>query len=283
MDGIASASGLTVAPVAPALGAEIRGVDLSSDLSDETVAAIRQTLLDRLVVFFRGQLLAPAQQLAFARRFGTPVPYPMVAGIEGFPEIAPVVKLEHERVNFGGVWHSDTAYAPAPPMGAMLLARELPPAGGDTLFANQYLAWETLSDGMKALLRPLRAVNSSAKASARATRTRGATEGPGADDRTLQEAVHPVMRTHPETGRPALYVNAGHTTRFEGMTEEESAPILDYLFRHQTRPEFTCRFAWSEGALAFWDNRASQHYPLNDYHGHRRVMHRISIAGDRPA
>ena len=283
MDGATTASDLKVVPIAPAIGAEIHGVDLAADLPDATVAAIRQALLDHLVIFFRDQDITPAQQLAFARRFGRPVPYPMVEGIDGFPEVAPVLKLEHERVNFGGVWHSDTTYTPEPPMGAMLAARELPPAGGDTLFANQYLAWETLSDGLKAMLRPLRAVNSSAKASAQITRNRGDAGGPGADAKTLKEAVHPVMRTHPETGRPALYVNAGHTTRFEGMTEAESAPILDYLFRHQIQAEFTCRFVWTPGALAFWDNRASQHYPLNDYHGHRRLMHRISIAGDRPA
>ena len=283
MDGNATATGLRITPIAPSIGAEIRGVDLAAELPDATVAAIRRALLDHLVIFFRDQEITPAKQLAFARRLGTPVPYPMVDGIDGFPEIAPVLKLEHERVNFGGVWHSDTTYTPEPPMGAMLAARELPPVGGDTLFANQYLAWETLSEGMKAMLRPLRAVNSSAKASAQITRNRGDADGPGADEKTLKEALHPVMRTHPETGRPALYVNAGHTTRLEGMTVAESAPILDYLFRHQTRAEFTCRFAWTPGALAFWDNRASQHYPLNDYHGHRRLMHRISIAGDRPA
>jgi taurine dioxygenase len=188
-----------------------------------------------------------------------------------------VKKLEHERHNFGGVWHSDTAYLEAPPMGSMLLARELPPYGGDTLFASQYRAYEALSEGMKRLLDGLVAVNSSAKADV--TRTR--------EDRVKGydkhfEAEHPVVRTHPETGRKALYVNFGHTVRFKDLTEAESAPLLGYLFRHQVQPEFTCRFQWRVGSLAFWDNRCTQHNPVNDYHGFRRVMHRITLAGDRP-
>ena len=282
MDGSKPSATLSITPLAPVIGAEITGVDLSEDMPDTVVREIRQALLDHLVVFFRDQIITPAQQLAFARKFGTPIPYPMVDGIDGFPEIAPVIKLEHETVNFGGVWHSDTAYTEEPPMGAILAARELPPTGGDTLFANQYLAWESLSDGLKDVLRPLRAINSSAKASAQITRNRGDADGPGADTKTLKEAVHPVVRAHPETGRLSLYVNAGHTVRFDGMTEEESAPLLNYLFQHQIRPELSCRFQWSPGSVAFWDNRASQHYPLNDYHGHRRIMHRISIAGTKP-
>src|SRR5439155_478863 len=167
--------------------------------------------------------------------------------------------LEPERINFGGVWHSDTAYLDVPPMASMLLAREVPPVGGDTLFANMYLAYETLSDGMKRLLDGLRAVNSSAKADASRTREDRIAERGRDDARTLYEASHPVVRVHPETGRPALYVNVAHTVRFEGMTEEESAPILAYLYRHQVRPEFTCRFRWQPGSLAFWDNRCAQH------------------------
>jgi taurine dioxygenase len=234
------------------------------------------------VIFFRDQDITPAQQLGFAKRFGDPVPYPMIEGIDGFPEIAPVIKLEHETVNFGGVWHTDTIYTDEPPMGAILAARELPEFGGDTIFANMYAAYEALSDGLKAMLGPLRAVNSSAKGAAQVTRLRGDEEGPGKDAASLREAVHPVIRTHPETGRKVLYVSRGHTTRFEGMTEDESAPLLDYLFEHQIRPEFTCRFRWAPGSIAFWDNRAAQHYPINDYHGHKRIMHRISIAGDKP-
>jgi taurine dioxygenase len=162
------------------------------------------------------------------------------------------------------------------------VAREVPPFGGDTLFANQYLAYETLSDGMKNLLEGLRGVSSSAKANTTRTREDRIKSDPSQRRNDDFIAEHPVVRTHPETGRKALYVNVGHTVRFAGMTEEESAPILDYLFRHQTRPEFTCRFSWRIGSLAFWDNRAAQHNPVNDYHGYRRVMHRITLAGDKP-
>ena len=273
---------LDIRPIAGALGAELHGLDLAGPLDDGTVAAIRRALLDHLVIFFRDQDLPPERFLAFARRFGTPIEYPFVKGIDGYPEIIRVAKLEHETVNFGGIWHSDTTYLGVPPMGTLLVAREVPPFGGDTLFANQYLAYEALSDGMKRLLAPLSAVNSSAKADASKTREDRIKSDPTSRSREELVAEHPVLRTHPETGRKALYVNVAHTVRFAGMSEAESAPILDYLFRHQTRPEFTCRFAWRVGSLAFWDNRAAQHNPVNDYHGHRRVMHRITLAGDKP-
>lgn len=276
-------SDLGIHPVSGALGAEITGVDLAKELDPSTVAALRRAWLDHLVLFFRDQPLTPPQFLAFARRFGDIVEYPFVKGLDDYPEIIPVVKLEHERINFGGVWHSDTAYLDVPPMASMLLAREVPPVGGDTLFANMYLAYETLSNGMKRLLSAMRALNSSAKADASRTREDRIAERGRLDARTLYEAAHPVVRVHPETGRKALYVNVAHTVRFDGMTEQESAPILEYLYRHQTRPELTCRFRWRPGSLAFWDNRCTQHNAVNDYAGHRRVMHRITLAGDVPA
>jgi taurine dioxygenase len=273
---------IEIRPLAGAIGAEIFGVDLSAPLDGETVAAIRRAWLDHLVVCFRDQELPPAEFLAFARRFGQPIEYPFVKGIEGFPEITPVVKLEQERVNFGGLWHSDTTYLEIPPMGTMLVAREVPRHGGDTLFANMYLAYESLSPGMRRLLDGLVAVNSSAKADTTKTREDRMRDGANPAARKEYVAEHPVVRTHPETGRKALYVNGGHTVRFKGMTEEESAPLLNFLFAHQTRPEFTCRFRWDVGSLAFWDNRCAQHNPINDYHGFRRVMHRVTLAGDRP-
>ncbi|MEX0961040.1 MAG: TauD/TfdA family dioxygenase [Burkholderiales bacterium] len=273
---------IAVRRISGSLGAEIDGVDLSLPLSADTVSAIRKAWLEHLVIFFRDQPLTPAQFMAFGERFGTPVEYPMVKGIEGFPKIIEVKKLEHERVNFGGVWHSDTAYLETPPMASMLLAREVPPAGGDTLFANMYRAWDALSGSMKDVLRILKGVNSSAKADVTRTREdRIRTDGRG-DAQKEYEAEHPVARIHPETGRTALYVNTAHTVRFAGMTDGESAPLLDYLFAHQIRPEFICRFAWRPGSIALWDNRCTQHYPVNDYHGHRRVMHRITLAGDKP-
>lgn len=269
---------MEVRRIAGALGAEILGVDLSKDIP---VEAIRCAFLEHQVVFFRDQPLTPAQFMAFARRMGRPVEYPFVKGIDGFPEVIEVKKLEHERHNFGGIWHSDTVYLETPPMGSMLLAREVPPHGGDTLFASQYLAYESLSSGMQRLLDGLVAVNSSAKADVSRTREDRIKEQSGESKEFAAE--HPVVRTHPETGRKALYVNAAHTARFKDMTEEESAPLLRFLFEHQVKPEFTCRFQWRVGSLAFWDNRCTQHNPLNDYHGYRRVMHRITLAGDTPA
>ena len=271
----------SVEPVAGALGAEIVGLDLAASLSDTTIVALRRAWLDHLVLFFRDQHLSPAQFLALGRRFGEVIEYPFVKGLPDFPEIIPVLKLEHERVNFGGVWHSDTAYLDVPPMASMLIAREIPPYGGDTLFANMYLAYETLSDGLKAMLEGLVAINSSAKADASRTREDRMKDS-ARDVKKDYVAAHPVVRRHPETGRRALYVNVAHTVRFDGMTEEESAPLLDYLFRHQTRPEFTCRFRWRPGSVAFWDNRCAQHNAINDYAGHRRLLHRITLAGDVP-
>ena len=274
---------LEVRRIAGALGGEIHGVDLSRPLSEDSVAEIRRALLDHLVIFFRGQDLTPAQFLAFARSMGRPVEYPFVKGIPDYPEIIQVMKLEDERSNFGGIWHTDTAYLEMPPMGSMLLAREVPPVGGDTLFANQYLAYEALSPGMRRLVDGLTGVNSSAKADVTKTREDRLRTDAREDARTEYLAEHPVVRTHPETGRRSLYVNIAHTVRFQDMTEEESAPLLGYLFQHQVRPEFTCRFQWAVGSIAFWDNRCTLHNPVNDYHGFRRVMHRITLAGDRPA
>jgi len=272
---------LEIKKIAGALGAEIHGVDLAT-VSAGIASEIRAVLLDHLVVFFRDQHLTLAQFLAFARTMGNPVEYPLLKGLPGYPDVIEVSKLEGERANFGGVWHSDTAYLEHPAMGSMLLAREVPPVGGDTLFANQYLAYETLSSGLRRMLEGVVAVNSSAKADASRTREDRVKRGGREDAREEYFAEHPVVRTHPETGRKALYVNIAHTVRFKDMTEEESAPLLSYLFHHQVQPELTCRFQWREGSLAFWDNRCAQHNAVNDYHGYRRVMHRITLAGDRP-
>jgi taurine dioxygenase len=273
---------MTVRRIAGAIGAEVTGIDLAQ-LDEAAVAALRRAFLDHGVIFVLDQgHLTPAQFLAFARRMGTPIEYPFVKGLAEFPEIIEVKKLEHERTNFGGIWHTDTAYLDVPPMGSMLLAREIPSFGGDTEFASLTAAYDALSDGMKRLLHGLYAVNSSAKADVSKTREDRIASDGRPEARKQYEAEHPVVRTHPETGRKALYVNVAHTARFRGMTEEESAPLLDYLFRHSVRAEFTCRFRWSVGALAFWDNRCALHNPVNDYHGYRRVMHRITLAGDRP-
>jgi len=275
-------SHISVQPISGALGAEINGVDLSQDLSDDVIAEIRQAWLEHLVVFFRDQTLTPAQQVALAKRFGEPVEYPFVAGLEDFPVITPVVKLAHEKVNFGGLWHTDTTYQQRPPMASMLYGLELPPYGGDTLFANCYLAYETLSDGLKATLEPLIGVNSSHKGRVVDTRAARIADAPK-EANVARIAEHPVVRVHPETGRKSLYVSFAHTTNFKGWTEAESKPLLDYLFEHQTRPEFTCRFRWQPGSLTLWDNRCALHNPINDYHGHKRVLHRITFAGQETA
>jgi len=241
--------------------------------------------LEHLVLFFRDQPLDVDTFRSFAELFGRPVEYPFVPGLAGHPDVIEIAKYPGETVNFGGIWHSDTTYLERPPKATTLIAREIPPVGGDTLFANQYAAFEALSAGMQQLLLPLRAVNTSSQADVSHTREDrrldAAEEGYDAPCETY-EATHPVVRTHPETGRPSLFVNVAHTARFEGMTEAESRPLLAYLFAHQVRPEFTCRFRWQVGSIALWDNRCVQHNPVNDYHGHQRVMHRITLSGDRP-
>jgi taurine dioxygenase len=268
--------------IAGALGAELHGVDLTQPLSTDSQHAIRAALLEHLVIFFRDQHLSTEQFMRFAQAMGEPVEYPFVKGLDHFPCVIEVKKLEHEKNNFGGIWHSDTTYLEKPPMGSMLLAREIPPYGGDTLFANQYLAWDTLSDTMKSLLEGLQGISSSAKADVSKTREdRLKTDGKADAPKNYTHA-HPLVRTHPETGRKALYVNVAHTSGIVGMSDEESAPLLKFLFEHQVKAEFTCRFVWKPHSLAFWDNRCTQHNPVNDYHGFRRVMHRITLAGDRP-
>ncbi len=261
------------------IGAVVSGVDLSDELTGEQVDEIRRVWLDHLVIFFRDQHLTCDQFLAFARRIGRPVPYPLLPSIDGYPEIIEVLKLEDERINFGGVWHSDTAYLDEPPMATMLLARQVPPAGGDTLFANGYLAYETLSDGLREILRRLDAVSSSALADVSKTREDRQGGAPSND----YESVHPVIRVHPETERCSLYVSPAHTARFVSLSEDESRPLLNYLFQHQIRPEFTCRFQWEPGSIALWDNRCALHNPVNDYDGYRRSLHRITMAEDKAA
>ncbi len=274
---------IEVKPISPALGAEIHGVDISKPLDDQTVADIRAALLEHLVVFFRDQSLAPETLIAFATSFGALARYPFVKGMDDYPDVVEVIKREDEKQNFGGIWHSDTTYLERPPMGSVLYACEIPPVGGDTLFANMYLAYETLSDGMKTFLDGLKAVNSAAKPDAAVGRVQRKAERPTGEDEIKTVSVHPIVRTHPETGRKALYVNRGHTVKIDGFTEAESRPILEFLYAHQTRPEFTCRFRWTPGAVAFWDNRAAQHNAINDYQGYRRVMQRVTLAGEIPA
>ena len=272
---------IEVRPLGDALGAEIFGVDVSKPLAEPVVTEIRQAFLEHLVVFFRDQQLTPQQQLEFASLFGEPMAYPQLKGLADCPLVTPVIKLEHERNNFGGVWHTDTAYLDRPPMASLLYALETPAHGGDTLFANQYLAYETLPASTRHELDQLIAVNTSTKAAAQ--RTREERQRDSGDRLQVLEARHPAVRTHPETGRKSLYVNVGHTTHFEERSGPVSEQLLAALFEHQIRPEFICRFKWQPGSLAFWDNRCTLHFPVNDYHGSRRVMHRVTLAGDQPS
>ena len=271
---------IEIRPLDTALGAEISGIDLEKPLTKTALTQIRRAFLEHLVIFFRDQHLSPSHLLAFSRLFGEPMLYPQLKGLPGYPLVTAVIKREHELSNFGGVWHTDTAYLECPPMASLLYALETPPHGGDTLFANQYLAYDALPAGLKKRLDGLIAVNSSAKPEA--SRTREDRQLESGDELKVMTARHPVVRTHPETGRKSLYVNAGHTTKLEGMSDRESKDLLAELFDYQIRPEFVARFSWSPGSLALWDNRCTLHYPLNDYHGYRRVMHRVTLAGDHP-
>lgn len=273
---------IKVKPIAGAIGADIENVNVAKLLKPEVVKEIRQTFLEYLVICIRNQQLEPRSQLEFAKLFGTPMVYPFVEGLSDFPEITPVIKEKSDKINFGGLWHSDTSYENIPPLGTMLYARELPPYGGDTEFSNMYLAYETLSSGMRRTLDDLTAVNISGKTRVQNTRAPMRSAGATSNSEDSFRAEHPVVRTHPETGRKSLYVNLEHTSHFKGMSIEESAPILQYLFEHQTKPEFTCRVNWKVGTLTFWDNRCTQHNPLNDYHGFRREMHRVTLKGEKP-
>jgi len=275
-----------VKPLSPALGAEVGGVDLGR-LDEESFAEIQGALIEHLVLFFRDQDLSVRAQKGFAARFGPLYAHPYLAPLPGHPGVIEIVKEREDQKNFGGSWHADLTYLERPMLGAVLYALEVPPVGGDTLFANMYLAFETLSPGLRALLGQIVAVHDD-HATGLFDRARIRSMGlrevrsDGDGQPLVTRAEHPVLRTHPETGRTALFVNEISTVGFRDMTEEESRPLLGYLCRHLERPEFTCRFQWRPGSVALWDNRCTQHKALNDYHGSRRAMRRVLIAGDRP-
>src|ERR1700730_14729524 len=272
---------IRVMPLSAHLGAEIGGVDLTAPVSDQTMTEIRHAFGEYGVVFFRDQQLTPEQHIAIAGRFGPIDINRFFATVPGYPMIAEVRKEPEQQRNIGGGWHTDHSYDEAPALGSMLYAREVPQTGGDTLFASMYSAYDALSDGLKAMLEGLRACHSSRHVfGAEAVARRGDLNGRiGNPELATQDGVHPVVIRHPQTGRKALYVNPGFTLRFAGWTDEESRPLLDYLYRHAVRPEFTCSFRWREGSLALWDNRSTWHFAVNDYHGERRLLHRITIQG----
>ena len=274
---------LSIRPVG-GVGAEITGADIKH-LSNAEFDAIHAAFVDHGLVFLRDQNISEDDHIAFARRFGDINVNRFFAAHPQYPEIALVSKDVDQRDNIGGGWHTDHSYDAEPAMGSILVARELPEHGGDTLFASMYAAFDALSDGFKDMLRGLNAVHSArhifgaAGGYASATDAAGNRIGNADMADTMQDVVHPVVIRHPLSGKEALYVNPAFTLHFEGWTLLESQPLLAQLYAHCARPEFTTRFAWRPGSIAFWDNRATWHYALNDYHGQRRVMHRITIEG----
>jgi taurine dioxygenase len=277
---------IEVRPLAGALGAEIGGVDLKREQGNQTWSEIHRAFLEHLVIVFRDQDLSLDDMMAVGRRFGEPSDYPFVKGIDGYPQIFEIIKEAHEKQNFGGAWHSDSTYLKQPPLGTMLYAKETPAYGGDTLFANQYLAYEALSEGMRAMLDGLVGVNNASLKSGggRVSRQGGiaSMKVHGLAEAEAIEALHPIVRTHPETGRKALYLNRSHTIRFQNMIEAESEPLIQFLTSHAVRPEFTCRVNWAPGTLTIWDNRCAQHFAINDYTGQRRVMRRLTVGPETP-
>ena len=272
--------------IAGSLGAEVSGVNLAEPLPSEVLAEIRSALLENLVIFFRNQDMTPDQLLRFARHWGEIHRHPYIAGMPDYPEVLELAKRAGDKRNFGGDWHTDQMFAPQPAMGTMLWARQVPDAGGDTLFSNQYLAYETLSDGMKKLIAGIRGMCVGDKK--KGGQTRAAVNAATISMTTLEPppdmprvSPHPLVRTHPETGRKSLYIG-GHVHYLENMTEQESAPLISYLYKHSQRPEFTCRFRWDKGSLAFWDNRCTMHFAVNDYPADARIMHRVTVRGDEP-
>ena len=276
---------MEVIPQGSSLGAEIRDVDLGQ-LNDELVQQINQAFLDHQIIYFRNQTLSHQQYNDFAMRFGKLRDYMFADGIEGYPYITEIVKTETETESFGSFWHSDSAYLEQPPKITMLYARQVPERGGDTLFSNMYDAYDGLSEGMQRLVGRIKGWNtgdreklrSRASAEVRANRVMSLmTEKKPGEVQT--ESAHPLVRTHKDTGRKALYIG-GHTMAIDGWTDAESRPLIDFLREHSARPEYTCRFNWDVNSLAIWDNRCVQHYAVNDYPGQRRRMHRITIQGD---
>lgn len=267
---------IDVRPMAGSLGAEVFGVDLAA-IDDDVFAEIYRAFVDQQAIIVRDQNLTSDQYLGFAKRWGQIASYPYMKGLPSHPEILEILKTEEDGYAFGNVWHTDGSNYAIPPKATMLYAMELPPAGGDTMFANMYQAYETLSPGMQALLRELKALNAGETKLAFTSQIKSMAAKESGDKQV--NTVHPVVRTHPDTGRKAFYL--GHrAAHFEDMTEAESAPLIAFLRAHAVRPEFTCRFRWQLGSLAIWDNRCTQHYAVDDYVGHRRRMHRITIEGE---
>ena len=275
---------ITVEPLAGALGAEISGVDLN-DLDDAAVAEIRRALLENNVVFFRDQDFTPATQMAFGQQFGDLNRHSYVKGLDEYPDVFRIVKEPTDAHHFGNAWHTDLAYEEEPAMATILYGMDIPEAGGDTMFTSLYAAYDALSDGMKRMLGELNIVYTNANTygkDAKRFKTGVAKDMDVAQAPDVKEVIHPLIRTHPETGRKALYLSTTHYSRLDGMTEAESKPLLEQLCAYAVKPEFTCRFKWGVGSVAFWDNRCTMHYAVNDFPNARRIMQRVTLQGDKP-
>ena len=283
-------STISVTPLTGSIGAEIGGVDLAAPLSNSQAAEIHAAFLEHHVIFFRNQdLSAPDRQKAAARLFGEPVSIPFVKSLADHPEIIDIVKEPEDvgKYNFGGNWHTDTTFLEAPALGALLYALEVPSRGGDTLFADMSAAYDTLSDGLKSTLDGLRALHTGKRSYGSQSKFQGGKNQSvsmqiDATEEGDKLVSHPVVRTHPETGRKSLFVNPNYTVSFDGWTEAESKPLLDFLQAHAIRDEFVCRFRWDAGSVAVWDNRCTMHRAVNDYEGMRRHVRRVTLDGDRP-
>ena len=270
-------------PLTATLGAEVTGIDLRDPIDDVTFEALRRGLLEHQVIFFRDQAIDHAHHAALARRFGEPVSHPAYPQVEGFPEINVLESTPEEPTKID-TWHTDMTFLERPPLGSILRARVIPERGGDTMWASLSAAWESLSDRMQRYLDGLAALHSFAHGFRHSLAEPGGWERLGDAVRTNPPVRHPVVRTHPESGRKGLFVNRLFTTHVEGLSESESQAVLAFLFDHLETPEHACRFRWRPDSIAFWDNRATLHRPVNDYPrspAHRR-MERITIAGDRP-
>jgi taurine dioxygenase len=262
----------------PTIGAEISGVDLAKPLGNQQFQEIHDALMENLVIFFRDERLTVEQHKAFGARFGTLHIHPNAPQeLAGHPEILVIKADENSKHAAGEDWHSDVSCDPEPPMGSILHMHVVPPdGGGDTLFANMYRAFEALSPPIQRMLEGMTAIHDSAKVH------RYRLKASDRSDMQFPRSVHPVVRTHPVTGRKALYVNRSFTTRIIELKANESEAMLDMLFRHVETPELMCRFCWRPHSIAFWDNRAAQHHALFDYHPHRRYGLRVTICGDKP-
>ena len=275
-------STINVKPLSGNIGAEIDGVNLKK-ISKEQFKEIKIVFGKYGVIFFRNQNLSPEEEIIFAELWGEININRFFTNLEGYPKIALVSKEPDQKKNIGGAWHTDHTYDLKPAMGSILFAHQVPKKGGDTLFSSMYAAYETLSDGLKDTLKNMYGRHSSRHVfgTSRAERNDDTVGRIINSDKAKQDAIHPVVITHPQTGKKALFVNPTFTLGFDGWSDEESKPLLNYLYSHATKPEFTCRFKWEEGSIAFWDNRSTWHLAVNDYHGQRRLMHRITINGTR--